>query len=136
MDAGGPEPMSVDLGNYTSNVSGIWAACLTAVQWHVRHARTLVGRDDRYKIQRWPDAYRDLIVATDGLCLRDLHGISADIAAPLLRAAAEWGSEHLGELRKENPKNGWGDADGALEYLRKLRDGCETHPRAQVYISS
>jgi hypothetical protein len=24
MDAGGPEPMFVDLGNMTSNVSGIW----------------------------------------------------------------------------------------------------------------
>jgi hypothetical protein len=34
-----------------------------------------------------------------------------------------------------NPANGWGDYDGALEYLRDLLIACAAHPKAEIHIS-
>ena len=28
-----------------------------------------------------------------------------------------------------------GDYEGALDYLRRLRDACTAHPKAEIYIS-
>jgi hypothetical protein len=38
------------------------------------------------------------------------------------------------EMVKLNPPNGWGDFEGALAYLRIIRQGCEDHPTAIVRI--
>lgn len=37
--------------------------------------------------------------------------------------------------RDMNPPNGWGNVDGALEYLRDLHAACTAHPKATIYIS-
>lgn len=33
-----------------------------------------------------------------------------------------------------NPANGWGDYEGAREYLRKLAYGCAEHPSATIRV--
>lgn len=34
-----------------------------------------------------------------------------------------------------NPPNGWGDADGAREFLERIADLCEMHPNCEVRVS-
>jgi hypothetical protein len=50
--------------------------------------------------------------------------------------AVKWGITNLGELRAENPENGWGDAEGAVTYLWDIQRMCEAHPKARLVISS
>lgn len=38
-------------------------------------------------------------------------------------------------FRAMNPENGWGDYDGLLDALRKLRDACRRVPTAVVAVS-
>lgn len=96
-------------GNYTSNVSGIWSECLKG------GAREL-GRDHPERMS-------------------GLHGCPCNAIAPLLKAAVEWGIEHLDALRLLNPKNGWGDADGAITYLWDIQRACEMHPKCSLHLS-
>lgn len=122
-------------GNYTSNVSGMWMKCLTAA---AQNATWMSWAGDDYR--RWkkerPDVYADREVDTEHLCLRDLAGKQADQLVPLLRAAVEWGIEHLDELREDNPENGWGNAEGAVTYLWDIQRMCEQHPKGKLRISS
>lgn len=70
-----------------------------------------------------------------GYRLADLHGKGAAESLPELeRGVAAMESDPDG-YRDMNPANGWGDYDGALDYLRQLRDGCARHPRTTIYIS-
>jgi hypothetical protein len=34
-----------------------------------------------------------------------------------------------------NPSNGWGDYEGAVSYLRQLRDACAAYPKATIHVS-
>jgi hypothetical protein len=133
-------------GNYTSNVSGIWSKCLTAAMkqtpipgrlrpWRRRTWKAWAGDDDRWRRENYP-AQKDRPINTERMCLLDLQGKPADQIAPLLRAAVDWGIEHLDELREMNPENGWGDAEGAVTYLWDIQRMCEQHPRATLRISS
>lgn len=99
---GGPELTEVcvtEVGNYTSNVSPMWAEAL-------------------------------------GHRLRDLHGRRAGDVLDALRVAVTAMETNPDEYRALNPENGWGSYDGALSYLRDLRDACAMHPNAQIYISA
>lgn len=93
-------------GNYTSNVSPIWARCLTAVQ--------ATGEEVR---------------------LADLEGQKGGDILPHLTSAVEWGIAHLDELREMNPPNGWGSAEGAVTYLWDIQRACEAHPQAELRLS-
>lgn len=37
--------------------------------------------------------------------------------------------------RALNPSNGWGDYDGALEFLQDVLEACKKYPKAIVWIS-
>lgn len=126
-------------GNYTSNVSGIWAKCLTAAMEKVPDARKWAGDDDRWAIKEYgPNNYKGepRTVDTTTLHLRDLAGKECAAIMPLLRAAVEWGVEHIDVLHEFDPPNGWGDADGAVTYLWDIQRACEQHPNGKLYISS
>lgn len=130
-------------GNYTSNVSGMWAKCLTAVMTAVPGAHEFAGRDDADMIKRHGVEARYVngttgtrTVRTDRLCLRDLAGARAGDIAPIFEAAVEWGVEHIDELREMNPENGWGDAEGAVTYLWDIQRMCERHPNGYLHIWS
>lgn len=70
-----------------------------------------------------------------GFPFRDLHGRAAsDCIAPLADAIARF-ERDFAEYEKLNPANGWGDAAGALDYLRALLKGCREHPKTAVRIS-
>lgn len=94
------------IGNYTSNVSPIWARCLTAVQG--------TGED---------------------VCLADLADKKGGVILPHLTSAVEWGIAHLDELREMNPPNSWGCAEGAITYLWDIQRACEAHPNSELRIS-
>jgi hypothetical protein len=91
---------AVEIGNYTSNVSGMWAKAL------------------------------------GGQRLRELDNVSAGSAAAKLSAAVKAMEKDPGEYRKMNPENGWGDYEGALEYLRSLANACEQHPACVIRVHS
>jgi hypothetical protein len=158
VDAGGPEPMRADpcfsdvlpglstdgiagtvmkvgdgymrAGNYTSNVSPIWARCLTgsdhpARWWVTGHRMKMVD-------ERWVRAHPS---DKDRICLADLDGKDCEYLAPALAAAVKWGIEHLAELQELNPDNGWGNAEGAITYLWDIQRLCEAHPAATLRFS-
>ncbi|RKN61884.1 hypothetical protein D7231_31930 [Streptomyces klenkii] len=67
--------------------------------------------------------------------LADLKDRTArDCIDALTRAVAAMESDPA-KYEAMNPPNGWGDYDGALNYLRRLRDACLAHPNATVHIS-
>lgn len=130
-------------GNYTSNVSGMWAKCLTAVMRDVPGAELYAGNDDRYMLANYGETIHYVdgtkgvrTVRTDALCLRDLAGQRCGDLADLLKAAVEWGVEHIDELREANPANGWGNAEGAVTFLWDIQRLCEQEPNAVLGISS
>lgn len=123
-------------GNYTSNVSGMWARCLTGALDHVELAaateyRSWCGSDDRRLIER---TGRRRHVETERLRLLDLVDRPCEQLVPLLRQAVLWGVAHIDELRAENPSNGWGDAEGAVTYLWDIQRMCEAHPQGRLRI--
>lgn len=122
-------------GNYTSNVSGMWAKCLNAAAHGNDYWLSWRGDDDRRMRERY-ESQRDREVDTTRLRLRDLEGKRMGDLAPLLRAAVDWGIEHIEELRDDNPENGWGNAEGAVTYLWDIQRFCEQHPDAKLGISS
>lgn len=85
-----------ELGNYTSNVSGMWWRALEAV-------------------------------TGDGMRLQDTQGWTCERAAPVLTLAVVWMGEHADELRRLEPDNGWGDYEGAVEYMRSVAEKCRTY---------
>ncbi|MGA4964473.1 hypothetical protein [Streptomyces pseudogriseolus] len=101
VDTGGPEPIdycAADIGNYTSNVSGMWTEAL-------------------------------------GHRLADLHGRTAGDSVTSLRNAIADMETRPDHYQAMNPPNGWGDYEGALEYLRQLHTACCAHPKADIHIS-
>lgn len=138
MDTGGPEPHliawvskdrlagvegeplpehSFRCGNYTSNVTPIWERCLTAAGGLLGWMEWFEGADPG-RIQ-----------------LRDLHGQPCVELELLLSEAVAYGIEHIYELRKLNPENGWGSADGAITYLWDIQRACAEHPKGKLWLS-
>jgi hypothetical protein len=135
-------------GNYTSNVSGMWTRCLTAALERVPEARRFADDDARrfnaagrttHRFNREIAEWERNVKAderTGELCLRDLADKPCGEIAAVLAAAVEWGVGHLDELRRSNPENGWGNAEGAVTYLWDIQRMCEAHPGARLRISS
>ena len=55
-------------------------------------------------------------------------------AQPVLEKAISYMISHMDEMREMNPPNGWGDAEGALLFLRNILDNVQLHPLAIVYV--
>ena len=70
-----------------------------------------------------------------GRRIRELDGMPAREAEPVLAEGVRRMESDFGRYQEMDPPNGWGDAVGALDVLRTLRDGCRTHPAAIVRMS-
>jgi|SRR6266852_4906709 len=67
-----------------------------------------------------------------GRSLRDFQGAPcSESAGPLAEGAQRMQAEPE-RYRAMNPENGWGDYEGALEFLRDLAEACKTHSRAVI----
>src|ERR1051326_7095509 len=115
-------------GNYTSNLSGMWTRCLTAVM-DDHGAAGWCGDDQRRFNSEYtgPEKYKH-DPDTERLHLADLAGKRMGDIAPVLHAAVEWGVEHVAELRELNPENGWGNAEGAITFLWDIARFCDQYP--------
>lgn len=67
--------------------------------------------------------------------LADLADKTGGNSLPALQRAVADMEAEPSTYRAMNPDNGWGCYEGALDYLRQLRDACTTHPNATIRIS-
>jgi hypothetical protein len=67
--------------------------------------------------------------------LRDLHGVLCADAVPQLATAVEHMRTHPQEYEQFAPRNGWGNYEGALEFLTRIYEGCKRHPKCTIKIS-
>jgi hypothetical protein len=70
-----------------------------------------------------------------GRRLADLKEKNASEALAALQRAVAAMEADTGKYEAMNPPNGWGDYEGALDYLRRLMDACAAHPKATIWIS-
>lgn len=69
-----------------------------------------------------------------GLPIRELHGMIAADALPRLNAAISMMVADKPGFEKLNPSNGWGNYEGAVAFLRRIRDACETAPMGRLSV--
>lgn len=69
-----------------------------------------------------------------GHSLLELNGQAAGDALPRLREAVAVMESNPDEYRAMNPANGWGSYEGALEFLTRLRDRCQEHPKTTIVV--
>ncbi|MFE4857323.1 hypothetical protein [Streptomyces sp. NPDC056670] len=69
-----------------------------------------------------------------GRRLADLKDANAGDSLPALKRAVAAMEADPDKYRPMNPKNGWGDYEGALQYLRELRNACTAYPNATIHI--
>lgn len=69
-----------------------------------------------------------------GSGLNELNGLLAsDLIERLEKGVSDmWANP--AKYKALNPANGWGDYEGALEYLEKLLLGCRMHPKATLRV--
>ena len=115
IDTGAPDPaVVVELGNYTSNVAGMYVLAFT-------HAGL---------------PYRVAPYSCAG-SLANLHDMPAPEAVPYLERALAHMDDPKNATRYEamNPSNKWGNFEGAKAFLHGILDGCRTHPKTVVRVS-
>jgi len=61
-------------------------------------------------------------------------GKQAGCIAKKLRKGLEKMKAKPEKFRRLNPVNGWGDYDGAIEFLSDLTDACEKYPNATIGV--
>jgi hypothetical protein len=87
--------------------------------------------------QMWAEAIGE---KEDGEFMALSRVIKAHPVAEELRPFIERGVSMMSEapeyFRQYNPPNGWGDYEGALEYLRWIAANCVKFPHAFVEVSS
>ena len=66
--------------------------------------------------------------------LRDLDGERCETAEGVIDAALVAMKANPALFKALDPPNGWGDYDGAVEFLNKLRERCLEHPKATVLV--
>jgi len=69
-----------------------------------------------------------------GAPLRSLDGKLASEALPIVSAALVAMAADPAKFKALNPSNGWGDFDGAINFLRWLQSECSAHPKATVRV--
>lgn len=130
--SGGDEAVLSDR-NYTSNVSCMWAKALDLPD------RQSVDDDgkprtcSRYNREtgEWE---RDQPLMDFGVRL--LHNAPASEAAGVLAAAVERMAANPDDYTPMNPENGWGDYEGALDFLRWMADTAAAYPMTTIKVSS
>lgn len=96
-----------DVGNYTSNVSSMWALALISTGFDKGSLRALHGT-------MCEDAVP--ILGRAIVHMKDLANLEA--------------------YRKLEPANKWGNLEGATEYLEAILVACKRHQKAQLEFST
>ena len=71
---------------------------------------------------------------SDNRTINSLNGMLAKDAISLLQRAVKDMEDNPITYRKMNPKNGWGNYEGALGVLSKLKQMCIKHPLTTIGI--
>lgn len=74
----------------------------------------------------------DVVLHHKDPALKRFVGETASECLPALRRAVEAMEAAPADYEALNPPNGWGDYEGALEYLRRFVAACERSPSATV----
>lgn len=69
-----------------------------------------------------------------GVSLGSLSGKRAGEAAEVLWRAVHIMDREPSRFRAMNPENGWGDADGWREFLRRIAEACDAAPDAELVV--
>jgi len=75
------------------------------------------------------------VVALGGAGIRRFEGAPGVEAAGPLSEGVERMRADPATYRAMNPPNGWGNYEGALEYLDRLARACALHPSHRIRIS-
>lgn len=75
-------------------------------------------------------------LALGGKRLGELDNKYGFEAAAELTNAIAYMERDQDTFRAMNPDNDWGDYQGALNYLKRIRDACLMHPIAKLSISN
>jgi hypothetical protein len=70
-----------------------------------------------------------------GFPLADLHGRTASDAIPDLRRAASHMANNPETYKAMNPPNGWGNYEGARDYLAEILGACLDNPKTTIAVS-
>lgn len=70
-----------------------------------------------------------------GQSLSAFHGANAEESIPLLRKCVEEMTSNPEKYKNMNPTNGWGNYEGALDYVQKLLHACEKNPDSTIEVS-
>ena len=81
----------------------------------------------------WRKALKAASGSDYGLC--DLNGTRASESIPVLEKAVKHMRENKEEYLPLNPTNGWGNYEGALQYLETLLECCQEHPLCTIATS-
>lgn len=117
IDTGGEYPAEVEeVGNYTSNVSFMYALALP----------NKVFEGGCHSGYGEPNPRTGL---------PGLSGLKCKLAELLLNEAIDYMIGNEEELTKLEPANGWGSYRGAVKYLRDCINACNRHPKAIFAVS-
>lgn len=117
IDTGGREMAYVEtIGNYTSNVSPMYNA---AIPEPIPGGGKYGGVGESEPREGLPG----------------LSGLLCSEALYHIKKAIDYMESHAIEMRQLNPSNGWGDYEGALDYLEQCRAACRNHPKAIFAVS-
>lgn len=70
-----------------------------------------------------------------GITLSDLHGMSATEAIDILHKGVTNMNNDPEKYKAMNPPNGWGDYEGALQFLTKILNACIENPNAYIKVN-
>lgn len=75
-----------------------------------------------------------MYVEAMGVSLSHFNGMNAIDAVELLSKGYTEMIKNPEKYKEMNPENGWGDYEGALEYLKKLLDACVNNPNGTIDV--
>ncbi|MEO3856157.1 hypothetical protein [Acrocarpospora sp. B8E8] len=74
--------------------------------------------------------------ALNGMSLREYHhALCSEAAGPLADGVKRMEADPE-KYRAMNPSNGWGDYEGALNYLRAVAEACAAHPKCRIVVDA
>ena len=88
-----------------------------------------VGNYTRNVSPMWRDAL-------GGKLLSEFHDAPCSEAAGPLAGAVKRMEADPEKYRAMNPPNGWGDYEGAIDYLRRIAEACASHTKCTLWISA
>lgn len=76
-----------------------------------------------------------MYIESMGKSISDFHNYKASDLIPILTKGLEEMQSNPGKYKEMNPSNGWGDYQGAMQFLFNIKDACERLPETRVDVS-